>query len=95
MSTQRVADQPEKPQPEPVEDPTGRGSLGQFAKRGAEGVQVLADKMTGQDTARYTLQQPGHAFSKLLQYGMDAICSVTSWWQRYHILTDTWCAPQY
>ena len=51
MST-HASDHTEKPQPDPVEDPTGRGTLGQFAKRGAEGVQVLADKMTGQESSR-------------------------------------------
>jgi len=63
MST-HTSDHTEKPQPDPVEDPTGRGTLGQFAKRGAEGVQVLADIMTGQETTRYNLQQPGCASVK-------------------------------
>jgi hypothetical protein len=65
MST-HAPDHTEKPQPDPVEDPTGRGTLGQFAKRGAEGVQVLADKMTGQETSRYNLQQPGCAISQIV-----------------------------
>ena len=61
-----TSDHTAKPQPDPVEDPTGRGTLGQFAKRGADGVQVLADKMTGQETTRYNLQQPGCAISQIV-----------------------------
>lgn len=72
MSTD-TSDHTAKPQPDPVEDPTGRGTLGQFAKRGAEGVQVLADKMTGQETTRYN-QQPGCAISQIVHQ----LCTRTS-----------------
>ena len=57
MSTQQP-DQAQQSHPEPTEDPTGRGTLGQFAKRGAEGVQVLAEKVTGDTGKRYRRQQP-------------------------------------
>ena len=73
MST-HASDHTEKPQPDPVEDPTGRGTLGQFAKRGAEGVQVLADKMTGQESSRYNKQQPGCAISRIAHQ----LCTRTS-----------------
>jgi len=84
MST-HTSDHTEKPQPDPVEDPTGRGTLGQFAKRGAEGVQVLADKMTGQETTRYNLQQPGYAISQIVHQ----LCTRTSPLDAYQSLT--WC----
>lgn len=64
--TADVSDQSQQPPSEPVEDPTSRGTLGQFAKKGAEGVQVLAVKMTGQEDVRCILQQPGHALSQPL-----------------------------
>ncbi len=81
MST-HTCDHTEKPQPDPVEDPTGRGTLGQFAKRGAEGVQVLADKMTGQETTRYKLQQPGCAISQIVHQ----LCTRTSRLDAYQSL---------
>lgn len=44
--------QAQKPPPEPVEDPTGHGSLEQLAKKGIGGAQVLAEKLTGSSTDR-------------------------------------------
>lgn len=46
-----TSDQAQKP-PEPLEDPTGHGSLEQLAKKGFGGAQVLAEKLTGSSTDR-------------------------------------------
>ena len=54
MSAAKTSDQAQKASPEPTEDPTGHGSLEQLAKKGVGGAQVLAEKLTGSDTDRYT-----------------------------------------
>ena len=61
MSTSNASDQAQKPPPEPMEDPTGHGSLEQLAKKGVGGAQVLAEKLTGSDTDRYLVLL--HAYS--------------------------------
>lgn len=53
MPTPNTSDQPQKPPPEPMEDPTGHGSLEQLVKKGVGGAQVLAEKLTGSDTDRF------------------------------------------
>lgn len=65
MSTANTSDQAQKPPPEPMEDPTGHGSLEQLAKKGVGGAQVLADKLTGSETDRYLvrLHAPSHTDS--------------------------------
>lgn len=61
MSAANTTDQAQKPPPEPMEDPTGHGSLEQLAKKGMGGAQVLAEKLTGSNTDRYLLLAVVHA----------------------------------
>lgn len=63
MPTPNTTDQPQKPPPEPMEDPTGHGTLEQLAKRGVGGAQVLAEKLTGSDPDRYLSAALLHAHS--------------------------------
>ena len=46
MAAEQTSDQSSTPPQQPMEDPKGRGSLEEIAHKGAQGVQVLADKLT-------------------------------------------------
>ena len=46
MAAKQTPDQSNNPTQQPMEDPKGRGSLEELAHKGAQGVQVLADKLT-------------------------------------------------
>ena len=63
MPAPNTSDQSQKPRPEPMEDPTGHGSLEQLAKKGVGGAQVLAEKLTGSATDRYMSTALAHAHS--------------------------------
>lgn len=54
MAAHQPSDQDKTTPEQPMEDPKGRSSLEEIAHKGAQGIQVLADKLTpAADDSRY------------------------------------------